>query len=148
MSPQQPPENNPTECCNDNGTAKSSCQRSDLLSSPAKATVAWGLPALIAALGVVFMAQELARSAWAAWALALLWAGTACVINAIGCRRAHCFTTGPLFVFAAVVFALKAMGFVGIPSGAIWAVVVGVTLCSFGHERLTGRYFSGGAATN
>src|SRR6266568_2038929 len=56
----------------------------------------WGLP-LIAILASAF-GPLAPMTRGTIWALALLWAGAACITNACRSGRLHCYITGPFFV--------------------------------------------------
>src|SRR5262249_10563707 len=72
--------------------------------------IAWWIPkgAIIAAL----FAPVPARGA--VWTVALLWMGTACILNAKRCGRTHCRYTGPLYLAMIAPIILIATGIVSI----------------------------------
>src|SRR5215204_3199945 len=72
-------------------SAKSSA---DLVRSPGSWSVIWGLPNL-AIIAALFADLHLRT---AIWTLALLWMGTACLLNARRCGRTHCRYTGPYYL--------------------------------------------------
>ncbi len=124
-------------------TGTGSTGRRDWVSGGASYTIAWGLPsaALIAAI-------------WAApglravvWTVALVWMGTACLVNARRCGRVHCRFTGPFFLVMAVVVALHGLGVIPLgPWG--WAgigivIALGTAAIWILSERLWGRYRDG-----
>ncbi len=55
---------------------------------------AWGLPLLAIVIGCFIGAQ----TRTAIWVVALIWMGTACLINARRCGRTHCRYTGPFYL--------------------------------------------------
>jgi hypothetical protein len=59
----------------------------------------------------------------AIWIVALIWTGTACILNARRCNRTHCRYTGPYYLAMIVpVIALGAgLVTVGILDGFAWA---------------------------
>lgn len=59
----------------------------------------WGLPAVL-----MLLSATLARGGLVTltWTVALAAMGAACLINARGCGRMHCFFTGPYFLIMAV----------------------------------------------
>ena len=68
--------------------------------------------------------------------------GTACLANAMHCRRVHCWFTGPWFLLAAVVALLRYTGVVAIP----WPTIInaglgGSLLLWFVSEKVWGKYF-------
>ncbi len=117
-----------------------SSDRRDWVSGRASYVIAWGLPsaALVAA---IWAAPGLRAVVWAA---ALVWMGTACLVNAKRCGRVHCQFTGPYFLVMAVVVALHGLGIVALgPRGWTWigiAIVVGTAAIWIVSERLWGRY--------
>ena len=94
------------------------------------ACVLWGLPALAIALGVFLPAV---RSAL--WISSFVVMGSACVLNARGCGRLHCYITGPLFLLAAVVVALGALDW-----RLLLALVAVGTVVAYGLEWVRGKY--------
>jgi hypothetical protein len=66
----------------------------DWLNSTGASLVAWWLPKLAIFL-TIFAAVSLRA---AVWALALVWMGTACILNAKRCGRTHCRYTGPYYL--------------------------------------------------
>ena len=60
------------------------------------------------------------------WIVALIWMGTACILNARRCKRTHCRYTGPYYL--AMTAPVVALG-LGIVSAGIYAwVVLGVLI--------------------
>ena len=120
------------------GTSK----RRDWVSGRASYVLAWGLPsaALIAA---IWAPPEVRTCAWAA---ALVWMGTACLLNARRCGRVHCRFTGPFFLVMALVVVLHGVGAVALgPRGWTWigiAIVLGTATIWILSERLWERYRS------
>ena len=60
------------------------------------------------------------------WALALLWAGAACITNACRSGRLHCYITGPFFVILGVASLLYGAGV--LPLGARGWLWIGAVL--------------------
>ncbi|MCC6496069.1 MAG: hypothetical protein IT193_07395 [Propionibacteriaceae bacterium] len=67
--------------------------------------------------------------------------GVACIANASGCGRLHCYFTGPWYLLAAVASYLRGTGRLSIPWPAI-AGLTGIGVCAlwWGPERLWGKY--------
>jgi len=107
----------------------------------------WGLPtALMVLVGV------LAGGGWVVatvWTLSLSVMGIACLINARGCGRVHCYFTGPFFL--AMAAASLAYGLHRLPLGPQgWNVLgaitlIGAAVLNWVPERLWGRYRTRGA---
>lgn len=102
----------------------------------------WGLPTALMVLAVVF-----AGGGWVVatvWTVSLSVMGIACLINARGCGRMHCYFTGPFFL--AMAAASLAYGLHLLPLGPNgWNVLGSITLiggcllCCV-PESLWGRY--------
>jgi hypothetical protein len=76
----------------------------DWLSSPRTSASAWWIPkgVIVAALFI----PPLPRTG--VWIIALIWMGTACILNSRRCGRTHCRYTGPyylLMIVSVLVFA-------------------------------------------
>jgi hypothetical protein len=100
----------------------------------------WGLP--LAAMALALLADPGPRTL--VWSAALLWMGTACLLNARRCGRTHCRYTGP-FYLSMIVPALI-LGTAAAPAGlGAWLALAAVIL--FGgkliwwlSERAWGRF--------
>jgi hypothetical protein len=66
----------------------------DWLRSPRTNLVAWWVPQATIVLGLLVPVPVRA----VIWTVALLWMGTACVLNARRCGRTHCRYTGPYYL--------------------------------------------------
>lgn len=100
-------------------------QRSnDWLSKARTNLVAWWLPkgAIVSAL---FAAIPLRA---AIWTVALLWMGTACVLNAKRCGRTHCRYTGPYYLAMILPVLVLAFGLVS-ASIYVWLGLAFLTVC-------------------
>lgn len=97
-----------------NGTARAS---RDWLANPRSSVLAWWLPQ--AAILAGLFAPAPARAA--IWAIALIWMGTACILNARRCGRTHCRYTGPYYL--AMIAPVLALGS-GIVSAGIYGWIV------------------------
>ena len=66
----------------------------DWLSSPRTNALAWWIPkaAILAALFIPPPART------GIWIIALVWMGTACILNSRRCGRTHCRYTGPYYL--------------------------------------------------
>src|SRR5262245_20485223 len=66
----------------------------DWLSSPRTSASAWWIPKamIVAALFVPTPARA------GVWIIALIWMGTACILNSRRCGRTHCRYTGPYYL--------------------------------------------------
>jgi hypothetical protein len=85
--------------------ASPSCVKRDLAAGGAGRWF-WGLPLVLIAAALVW------PSAWSPlWAVAFLWSGGACLVNARRCGRVHCHVTGPLYLGLGVACALIGLGF-------------------------------------
>ncbi len=124
-------------------TGPKTLEHRDWVSGGASYTIAWGLPsaALIAA---IWAASDLRAGVWT---VALVWMGTACLINSRRCGRVHCRFTGPFFLGMAVVVALHGLGAIPLgPWGWVWigiTIALGTVAIWILSERLWGRYRGG-----
>jgi hypothetical protein len=103
--------------------------------------LAWGFPASILIAGAL-LAPPVRTILWTG---ALLWAGTACVMNARRCGRTHCRFTGPFFLVMAGVTLLHGNGYLGLGSNG-WLVLalaigLGFAVLWWGSEALFGKYW-------
>ena len=79
-------------------------------------------------------------------ARAILWIpsfalmGLSCLVNARRCGRLHCHATGPLFLAAALVISLDALGMQLLPWKGVLVVVAIGTAVAFAAEWVRGRY--------
>src|SRR5215475_1512319 len=66
----------------------------DCLSSPRTSALAWWIPkaVIVAALFIPAPART------GMWIVALIWMGTACILNSRRCGRTHCRYTGPYYL--------------------------------------------------
>lgn len=82
-----------------------------------------------------------------AWTFGFTMMGVACLVNARGCGRRHCFYTGPLFLLAAVASLLYGLQVLPLgPDGWNWIIgvtVVGSLLACCGLETMFGKYTAG-----
>ena len=115
-----------------------------MVGKPATRWLLWGLP-----IASMILSLNLAGTGWIVtitWTLALAVMGGACIANARGCGRTHCYFTGPFFLIMAV--ASLAYGLQLLPLGprgwqylAAVALIGGGLLC-FVPDWLWGRYRS------
>jgi len=89
----------------------------DWLRSPHASLLAWWIPQ--AAILAGLFAPVAVRTA--VWIIALIWMGTACVLNAKRCGRTHCRFTGPYYL--AMIIPVLALG-LGVIAGGLSAWVV------------------------
>jgi hypothetical protein len=102
--------------------------------------VAWWMPK--AAIVIALFAPVPARVA--VWIAALLWMGTACLLNARRCGRTHCRYTGPFYLAMIAPVLLLASGLV-VASFSVWLalaalIVLGGWIVWWATERAWGRY--------
>lgn len=114
----------------------------DLLSTPWLAFAVFWLPAI----AIVVAGSSGLRSGWRTivWTASLTIMGTACIANALRCRRVHCYFTGPFFLLMALVTLLYGLGIVPL-GGNGWnriglTILIGaVVLCCL-PELVWGKY--------
>jgi hypothetical protein len=99
------------------------------------AVALWCVPTILILVGAFV---DEARAAL--WIPSFAIMGVACLVNARGCGRLHCFVTGPLFLLAAVTTALDAYSVIRFDW--TWILVgAGVgTLFAYGLEWFRGKY--------
>lgn len=112
--------------------------RTDLVSDKRVYFLLWRLPWLAIAASFLLKDSSLKTGIWS---IAFTQMGVACIANASGCGRTHCFFTGPLYLLAAVASFFKGSGRLPIP----WPVLGGLTclgICVLRWlpERLWGTY--------
>jgi len=66
----------------------------DWVGSVGTSAVAWGVPK-VAIVAALFTPTHVRAAVWVA---ALLWMGTACILNSRRCGRIHCRYTGPYYL--------------------------------------------------
>jgi hypothetical protein len=102
--------------------------------------LAWGLP--IAAMLTGLFVDAPARTV--IWIAALLWMGTACMLNARRCGRTHCRFTGPFYL--AMIIPVLVLASAGASSSLYgWLALGAVILCGskliwWATERAWGRF--------
>ena len=118
------------------------CARRDLVANSRTLTLFWVLPAT-----TILTTGYLADVEWVitiSWTLSLLVMSVACLANARGCGRIHCYFTGPYFLLLALVS--FAHGIQLLPLGRNgWriigsALLIGSVLLCVVPELLRGRY--------
>src|SRR6266478_8157517 len=103
----------------------------DWLRTPRTNLLAWWIPQAAILAGLLVPVPVRA----AIWIVALIWMGTACILNARRCGRTHCRYTGPYYL--AMSLPVLALG-VGFPSAGIypWIVLGGIIV---GGSKLVWR---------
>jgi hypothetical protein len=112
----------------------------DWLHSPRSNLLAWWIPkiAIIAALFVPVHVRAVI------WTAALVWMGTACILNAKRCGRTHCRYTGPYYLAMIAPVLVLASGSVSV--GIYGWLVLGVAILAgsriiwWATERAWGHY--------
>jgi hypothetical protein len=102
--------------------------------------LAWGVPSLAIIAGSFVDAP--ARTA--IWTVALIWMGTACLMNSRRCGRTHCRFTGPFYLFLIVPVSLHGFGLVSLGPYAWWilgaTILLGGTVIWWATEAAWGKY--------
>ena len=112
----------------------SGCSSQDLVGGR-WAVALWFIPTALVLIGVLMPSAR-----------ALLWIpsfavmGVACLVNARGCGRLHCFVTGPLFLAASLATALDRFAFTAIGWKVIFVGAGVGTLFAYSLEWLRGKY--------
>ena len=81
------------------------------------------------AIAIVAVGPMAISSGWRAviWTLALATMGTACIVNALRCRRVHCYLTGPFFLLMGLVALSYGLGILNL-GGNGWNLLGLLTL--------------------
>jgi hypothetical protein len=112
----------------------------DWLRSPRTKLFAWWIPQAAIVLGLLVPVP--ARTA--VWIFALIWNGTACLLNAKRCGRTHCRYTGPFYLAMIAPVAMLASGIVSAGwyewLGLAVAILAGSKLIWFVTERAWGKF--------
>jgi hypothetical protein len=116
----------------------------DILTNPWLVLAFFGLPVI----AMVAVGGPAVGDGWRTlvWTIALATMGTACVVNAVRCRRLHCYATGPFFLLMAVVTLLHGIGVVPLGRNgwnliSIATLAGAIVLCCL-PEMIWGRYRS------
>src|SRR5262249_45032099 len=96
----------------------------DWLSSPRPSASAWWMPkaVIVAAL----FSPPTARAG--IWIIALIWMGTACVLNSRRCGRTHCRYTGPYYLVMIAPVLVLASGVISVDFYA-WVSLAVLIFC-------------------
>jgi hypothetical protein len=112
--------------------------RTDLVSDKRAYFLLWRLPWLAVAASLPLRDSSLKAGVWTA---AFAQMGVACLANAAGCGRLHCFFTGPFYLLGAVASLLCGLGKLRLPRPALGgAMVVGWLILGRLPERVWGKY--------
>jgi hypothetical protein len=80
------------------------------------------------------------------WTVALVWMGTACLLNARRCGRTHCRYTGPYYLAMIAPVLALALGLVPVPVGFYGWLALGVLVLAgskiiwWATERAWGKF--------
>ena len=100
--------------------------------------LAWWMPK-VAILAGLFVAVSVRA---VIWIIALIWMGTACILNARRCNRTHCRYTGPYYL--AMIVPVLVLGIVsaGIYNWMFLAMLIlgGSWAIWWGTERIRGKF--------
>ncbi len=121
---------------------KEICADRDLVANAKTMALLWVLP-----VATILVTGHFADSRWIitiGWTLSLLVMGAACLVNARGCGRIHCYFTGPFFLLMALVSLMHGLQLLSLGRNG-WntignvLLVGGVLLCVV-PELFWGRY--------
>ncbi len=110
------------------------CSQRDLLGGW-WAFVFWCVPT-----GLVLIGAAMPALRAPLWIPSFAIMGVACLVNAGGCGRLHCFVTGPLFLIASLATALDALDLVHVSWKLVFLGTGSGTLLAYGLEWLRGKY--------
>lgn len=101
---------------------------------------AWGLPSLAIIAGS--LVDPVIRTV--IWSVALIWMGSACLMNARRCGRTHCRYTGPFYLILVVPVLLHGFGLLSLGQYAWWflgiAILLGAKAIWWVTEKAWGTY--------
>ncbi len=102
--------------------------------------LAWGVPSLAIIAGSLFDAP--ARVV--IWSVALIWMGTACLMNSRRCGRTHCRFTGPFYLALIIPVLLHGFGLFPLGPYAWWilgaAILFGGKIIWWATEAAWGKF--------
>lgn len=102
--------------------------------------LAWGVPSLMIIAGAFVDPQIRA----VIWSPALIWMGTACLMNARRCGRTHCRFTGPFYLILVIPVLLLGFGLISVGHAAWWilgaTVLFGDKIIWWATEKAWGKY--------
>jgi hypothetical protein len=112
----------------------------DWLGSARASVLAWGVPHAAIVLGLAV--SPVTRTI--IWIVALVWMGTACILNARRCGRTHCRFTGPYYLLMTIPVLVFGSGLVAVSFYA-WVVlgvviVLGSKMIWWASERAWGKF--------
>lgn len=117
------------------------CNSHDILSSPPLVFALYWLPPI-----AMVATGNLHSVGWrtVVWTAALGVMGTACIVNAVRCKRVHCYITGPFFLIMAVVTLLYGLDIVRLGRNG-WNLIgltflIGAIAFYYLPERFFGKY--------
>jgi hypothetical protein len=113
-----------SECCGVNDLVR---QKTGIL--------LWCLPTLALVVGLAWTRLR----PWL-WIPAFLIMGVGCLVNALRCRRWHCYVTGPIFLLAAAYVVLAEFSVVPMRPAVFLLGVLGITALSYLAELPLGKY--------
>jgi hypothetical protein len=118
--------------------------KGDILSGCRTPLLVYALPtAAILAAGYGGASRTTVTSVWTA---AFLIMGVACLANALGCGRVHCWFTGPFFLLMALAALLYGLHVLPLGPGGWQSLgnvfLVGAVVLYFVPEWIWGRYFA------
>jgi len=98
----------------------------------------WGLP--LGVMATSLLVNVPARTV--IWTAALVWMGTACLLNARRCGRTHCRFTGPFYLAMTVPVLALGTGVVGLPGWIALGIVIviGSKAIWWATERTWGKF--------
>ena len=110
----------------------------DWLGSVHTSLLAWWVPKAAIVAGLLWPVPIRAVS----WTIALIWIGTACILNARRCNRTHCRYTGPYYLVMIVPVLALALTSAGTYAWMLLAALIlgGSWLIWWATERAWGKF--------
>jgi hypothetical protein len=105
-------------------TETSATNRRDWAGSIRTYALAWGVPSLAIIAGSLVDAPTRTLI----WSAALIWMGTACLMNARRCGRTHCRFTGPFYLILIIPVLLHGFGLFPLGPYTWWMLGIAILL--------------------
>ncbi len=121
-------------------TAESTDQSKDIGTKSWQSYLIWHIPLAIIFIGIINLWIDTALVGWF-WGVALVWGGSACITNALYCKRKHCFFTGPLYLTLGITALSQALNLISYNWFWLWIIFFAGTALAFLPELNSKKYY-------